>query len=197
MVDEKPELFVDLSDSSGINTSTTSIGHRIEAWVNNSSQSNDLTSYYSSTLDDYRHGSIATQLGPLPMGRNTIRVRAWDSYNNSSFAETYFEVASSGQLAIADVYNYPNPFKNSTFFTFRHNQNGTVRAKIRVYTLAGRAIRTLEEEPPAGSFVRIAWDGRDDDGDLIANGVYLYKVIVGTDDGKYTSEALGKLTIVR
>jgi hypothetical protein len=184
-------------DSSGINTSTTSIGHRIEAWVNNSTQSKDLTENFSGALDDFRRGTATVQLGPLANGRNTVRVRAWDSYNNSAQSETYFEVASSGQLRLFDVLNYPNPFKNETSFTFRHNQNGTVHAKVKVYTLAGRTVRTLETASDGGSFVRIPWDGRDEDGDSMANGVYLYKVIVQTEDGKFTSEALGKLSIVR
>jgi flagellar hook assembly protein FlgD len=46
-------------------------------------------------------------------------------------------------------------------------------------------------------FVRIPWDGRDRDGDEVANGVYLYKVVARTLDGRYTSEALGKLAKVR
>jgi flagellar hook assembly protein FlgD len=137
------------------------------------------------------------QLGPLATGRNTVRVRAWDSYNNSAQTETYFEVASSSQLTIADLFNFPNPFKNETSFTFRHNQTGTVHAKVKVYTLAGRAVRTIETTSDGGSFVRIPWDGRDEDGDPMANGVYLYKVIVRTEDGRFTSEALGKLSIVR
>ncbi len=197
IVDERPMMYVDLMDSSGINTSTTSIGHRIEAWVNSSTQSRDLTENFSGALDDFRRGTAAVQLGPLATGRNTVRVRAWDSYNNSAQTETYFEVASSSQLTIADLFNYPNPFKNETSFTFRHNQTGTVHAKVKVYTLAGRTVRTLETTSDGGSFVRIPWDGRDEDGDPMANGVYLYKVIVRTEDGKFTSEALGKLSIVR
>jgi hypothetical protein len=196
LVGDKPLLYVDLADSSGINTSTTSIGHRIEAWVNNNTQSTDLTPYYASKLDDYRQGSVTFQLPTLPQGRNTLKVRAWDSFNNSASAETDFQVASDDHLAIAEVLNYPNPFRNSTLFTFRQNQTGTVNVTIKVYTLTGRVIRTIEEEAGGSSFVRVPWDGRDDDGDLVANGVYLYKVIARTPDGRFTSEALGKLSII-
>ena len=107
VVDERPMMYIDLMDSSGINTSTTSIGHRIEAWVNSSTQSKDLTENFSGALDDFRRGTAAVQLGPLATGRNTVRVRAWDSYNNSAQTETYFEVASSGQLTIADCSTTP------------------------------------------------------------------------------------------
>jgi hypothetical protein len=107
MVTQTPTLIVDLSDSNGINTSGSSIGHRLEAWVNGSLQSRDLTPYYASKLDDYRQGSIEYPLSDLPLGRNTIRVRAWDSFNNSATTETYFTVASGDGLSLADVFNYP------------------------------------------------------------------------------------------
>ena len=110
VVSEHPTLIVDLRDSSGINTSTAGIGHRIEGWINNSVQSRDLTDSYTSTRDNFREGTVQMQLTGLQFGRNSIRVRAWDSYNNSATAETYFQVASSDQLSIGDLFNYPNPF---------------------------------------------------------------------------------------
>jgi flagellar hook assembly protein FlgD len=46
-------------------------------------------------------------------------------------------------------------------------------------------------------FVKIPWDGRDQDGSPIANGTYLYKIIVRTADGSYSKSVLGKLAIIR
>lgn len=197
VVDEKPTLFVDLADSSGINTSISGVGHRIEAWINNSPDSKDMTDFYTSKIDNFRAGTVAYPLRDLPQGRNLIRVRAWDTYNNASVAETYFEVRSSDQLAVADVMNYPNPFRTSTVFTFRHNQAVPVNATVKVYTVAGRLIQTIEQLGISEPFVKIPWDGRDRDGDELANGVYLYKLIVRTVDGRFTSEVLGKLAIAR
>jgi len=198
LVGENPLLLVDLADSSGINTSTSGVGHRIEAWLNNASQSTDLTNYYTSKLDSYREGTIQYQMQNLPEGKNTIRVRAWDSFDNSGSAETAFDVASSDRLSVTDIFNYPNPFGASgTEFTFRQNQTEPLSVTVKVFTVAGRLIRTLEEYTPGDSFVRIPWDGRDRDGDVIANGVYLYKLIVRTADGRFTSEALSKLSKVQ
>jgi flagellar hook assembly protein FlgD len=197
VVNEHPTLLVDMHDTSGINTSTSGIGHRVEAWLNNSTQSIDLTDHYTSTLDDFRSGTVQMDLGDLPAGRNTIRVRAWDSYNNSTTAETYFEVASSSSLSISDVFNYPNPFAGETMFTFRHNQIGALNVDVKIYTVAGRLIQTLHAISSGELMVSIPWDGRDRDGDKVANGVYLYKVVVRTIDGVYGSEALGKLAVAR
>ncbi len=198
LVDENPLLIVDLSDSSGINTSTSGVGHRIEAWLNNASQSTDLTNYYTSKLDSYREGSIQYPLQNVPEGKNTIRVRAWDSFDNSGSAETAFQVASSDRLTVTDVFNYPNPFGGSgTEFTFRQNQTEPLNVTVKIFTVAGRLIRTLDAYAPGDSFVRVPWDGRDRDGDVIANGVYLYKLIVRTADGRFSSEALSKLSKVQ
>jgi hypothetical protein len=197
VVSEQPMLIVDLHDSSGINTSTTGIGHRIEAWINNSSQSRDLTDFYTSRRDDFRDGAVQMQVTGLQQGRNSIRVRAWDSYNNSAMADTYFEVATDDQLSIMDLFNYPNPFADETQFTFRQNQQGALDVEIKVYTVAGRMIQDLRTTSVGEMMVRVPWDGRDRDGDRVANGVYLYKVLVRTVDGRFASEALGKLAVTR
>jgi hypothetical protein len=197
VVTETPTLLVDLRDSSGVNTSTAGIGHRIEAWINSSTQSKDLTEHYTSTLDDFRAGTVEYPLSGLPSGKNTLRLRAWDSQNNSSVAETYFEVASSENLSINDVFNYPNPFAGETRFTFRQNLSDPLDVEVKVYTLAGRLIQSLHTVTAGEPMVRVPWDGRDRDGDTIANGVYLYKLVVRTTDGRFTSEALGKMTVLR
>jgi hypothetical protein len=58
-------------------------------------------------------------------------------------------------------------------------------------------IQTIETTSPGEPFIQIPWDGRDRDGDTLANGVYLYKVAVRTVDGTYSSEALGKLAVLK
>jgi hypothetical protein len=197
VVNEKPTLFVDLVDSSGINTSTSGIGHRIEAWFNDNAQSKDLTDHYTSKLDNYQAGTVVYPLRDLAHGHNTIRVRAWDTYNNSRAVETNFEVLTSDRLHVVEVMNFPNPFSKATAFTFRHNQAIPVTASVRVYTVAGRLIQTVNMPFANESFVSIPWDGRDADGDVVANGVYLYKLLVRTVDGRFNSEVLGKLAVAK
>ena len=197
LVSHEPLLLVDLVDSSGINTSTSGIGHRIEAWLNGSSQSIDMTDFYTSQLDDFQRGTVQFQMRDLPFGRNSLAVRAWDAYNNASTSQTVFEVTSGDQLTISEVMNYPNPFSRETQFTFKQNQLVPLNIIIRIYTVAGRLIQTLETVSPGEPFIRVPWDGRDRDGDVLANGVYLYKVVVSTVDGAYSSEALGKLSVVK
>lgn len=196
VISPDPLLIVDLSDESGINTSTAGIGHRLEA-VLNGSQAYDLTGSYRGNLDTYQSGQVRHQLSALPEGRHTILVKAWDIHNNSSQAETYFEVRSSSTLSIYNVFNYPNPFSRTTSFTFQRASTDPVDVEIRIYTIAGRVIHSLESSSVVDRFVQIPWDGRDRDGNEIANGVYLYKVIARALDRSSTSEVLGRLSVLR
>ncbi|HZY10013.1 MAG TPA: type IX secretion system sortase PorU [Bacteroidota bacterium] len=197
VVKESPVLLAHLFDVNGINTSGSGIGHRLEAWLDEQRESIDLTDYYKSVIDDYQNGRIEYPLGILSLGPHKLRIRAWDTYNNSSTTETVFDVVTSVGLQLYNIFNYPNPFSSSTFFTFEHNQIVPIDAEIKIYSVAGRLLRSLEERNINNRTVRIEWDGRDDDGDVLANGIYLYKVVVKTEDRRFTDEALGKLSILK
>jgi flagellar hook assembly protein FlgD len=114
--------------------------------------------------------------------------------NNYPGLEKIFEVTD--EVKLLDVYNYPNPFTDNTNFTFQLTQIPD-ELKIKIYTVAGRLIKVIETDGSQlkTNFNTIAWDGRDADGDIIANGVYLYKIIARSDDS--TSEIVQKLAVVR
>ncbi len=196
LVSDQPLLLVDLFDESGINISGGGIGHRIEAWLNDGAEI-DLTDYYTGAVDSYREGTIEYQFENLGAGPQHLLLRAWDVYNNSSTGEVFFDVASGEKLSVQQVYNYPNPFRQETVFTFQHNQNVPIDVSIKVYTVAGRMIAELNEYSVTDRFVRIPWNGIDADGDRIANGVYFYKVVAQTTDGEFASEVIGRMAVLR
>jgi hypothetical protein len=197
VVPEAPLLVVNLNDESGINAAGSSIGHRIEAWLDDQNQSIDLTPYYKSKLDTYQEGTVEYQFGKLSLGSHSLKLRAWDVYNNASSSETIFDVSVSQGLKVSEVFNYPNPFSNQTTFTFNHNQILPVDVRVKIYTIAGHQVNDLIKTNLTDKFVKIDWDGRDKEGDRLANGIYLYKVILKTQDGRFTNETLGKLSILR
>ena len=190
-------LIVDLADSSGINTSTAGVGHKLEATLDGAQRAIDLTDYYRGNLDTYQSGKVSYQFSNLAEGRHTLVVKAWDIFNNASSAETYFEVHPTSQLSIYNVVNFPNPFARSTTFTFQRASTDPIDVEVKIYTVAGRLIQALQVPSVADRFVQIPWDGRDRDGSELANGVYLYRVIAKSFDKTSTSEALGKIAILR
>jgi hypothetical protein len=130
----------------------------------------------------------------LSAGENVIQISAKDiSGNYSDTILLYVNVATDFRLL--DVFNIPNPFTNGTQFTFNlAGPTGPDEVIIKIYTVAGRLIKELPVQGTIG-FNKIPWDGRDNDGDEIGNGVYLYKVIV--KQGSKQVEGLSKLVKMR
>jgi hypothetical protein len=196
LVKANPVLIVQLEDESGINTSTVGVGHRLTATINNPERTIDLVDYYRSNLDTYTSGEVRYPFSSLVDGRYSLNVKAWDIQNNSSEAETFFEVYSAEDMALLNLMNYPNPFSSSTTFTFQRNTVNLIDIEIKIYTIAGRQIATLLVSGIEDRFVHIPWNGKDNDGDEIANGIYFYKVIVKSDGNNQSNETIGKLVVM-
>ncbi|MCE1166325.1 MAG: type IX secretion system sortase PorU, partial [Bacteroidetes bacterium] len=191
-VNQNTKIIADFYDLSGINL-TGAIGHKIEGILNNDENNKfDLTSYYSTTTG-YQNGTLEFPITGLADGNYTFKVKAWDTYNNPGEAIVTFNVKNHQALSVNNVFNYPNPMKDGTAFTFQHNFDVPLTAEIDIYTVAGRKIKVLKRTNIMDKFVSIEWDGKDDDGDYIANGTYIYKVIVKTGDGSFSNVQTGKL----
>ncbi|MBI9072556.1 MAG: type IX secretion system sortase PorU [Melioribacteraceae bacterium] len=199
LVNPNFNLIVNVSDDSGLNTTGTGIGHKLEGILNDDIEKPiDLTNYFVGDKDaDGKSGVINYSFLGLESGEYKIKVKAWDVYNNPGESESYFSVVNETGLAVRNVVNYPNPFSANTVFTFQHNLTIDVDVKIKIYTVAGRLIREIEENNILEKFVKIPWDGRDEDGDNLASGTYLYKLNVKTSDGEYNNNILGKLSVIR
>ena len=193
-------LIAKLSDQTGLNTTGTGIGHKLQAILNDD-QTNaiDLSNSFVGDLNSGgKSGTINYKFTNMTPGDYKITIKAWDVYNNLSTQDASFTVVSADNgIVLRDVVNYPNPFSSSTTFTFQHNISSAINAKIKIYSIAGRLIKQIEATDLMDKFVKIDWDGRDEDGNQIANGVYLYKLIVESVDGLYKDNVLGKLAVVR
>lgn len=197
VVPPNPLLIVRLFDQNGINTSTASIGHRLEAVLHATSQHVDLAEVYRGDQDTYQSGVARYSLQNLPEGRQTMTVRAWDIYNNSSSTDLSFDVRLASDLSMYQVFNFPNPISQSTVFTFQRNSSEPIDVTVKIYTVTGRFVAEVKSVSVLDRFVRIPWDARDRNGDVLANGVYFYKVVTNSLDRQMSREALGKLTVLR
>jgi hypothetical protein len=136
----------------------------------------------------------------LKDGRHELRVSVTQPnlLGGSDSLQQRITVNVLAEAKLLQVLNYPNPFSTETVFTFiLTGRTLPEEVSIRIFTVAGRKIR--EVTVPVGmlqiGFNRIPWDGRDADGDEIANGTYLYQVLMKSA-GKSESE-IGKLAKVR
>lgn len=199
LVSSSPLLIVKLEDETGINTTGLGIGHNIEAVINDDvANALKLNEYFQGDLDQgNKKGEVRYKLSNLSLGRNKLKVTAWDVFNNFNSTETIFEVVGENKLVIKDVFNYPNPMKEHTIFTFQHSYDQPVNVSIKIYSVSGRLVHKIERQNVIEKFVKVPWDGRDQEGDYLGNGVYLYKIIVNSLDNSKSSEASGKLALIK
>lgn len=194
-----PNLIVKAYDEHGINTVGNGIGHDITAVIDqNTSKPIVLNDFYEADTNSYKSGVINYPMAELEEGPHTITVKVWDVYNNDSQETIDFVVANDEELAINHVLNYPNPFTTHTEFFFEHNQNCRyLHTQIEVFTVSGKLVKTIQKLVKTQGFRTegIAWDGRDDFGDKIGRGVYVYRVSVMTEDGE-TVDKFEKLVIL-
>jgi len=92
------------------------------------------------------------------------------------------------QNDLSQVFTYPNPCRVGAGENFIMFANLTREATIKIMTLSGQVIRTLEEKDGNGG---VSWDLRNEDGELVAAGIYVYYVFSNSDSKK------GKFAIVR
>ena len=198
--DETPVMILKVFDENGINTVGNGIGHDITAIVDeNSSEPIVLNDYYSSDLDSYQSGEIRYQLATLEPGSHTIEVKVWDVNNNSSTVKTDFVVHQKQNPILSHVYNYPNPFTTSTEFMFEHNQScNNLDVQIQIFTISGKLVKTISETINTIGFRNegIKWDGRDDYGDNLGRGVYIYRLKIKNQDGQ-SGEKTEKLVLLK
>jgi hypothetical protein len=189
---ETPVLYLKLYDESGINTVGNGIGHDLTAILDEESANPIiLNDYYSSDLNTYQSGQVKYPFSTLEPGQHTITVKAWDVNNNSSDVRISFRVQAAETPLVKRLYNYPNPFSTSTEFMLEHNQSCEVMdVQIQIFTISGRLVKTLQNQVNTQGFTTrgLFWDGRDDFGDKLANGVYIYRLQYQNSEGKRAEE---------
>ncbi|MEJ6583429.1 MAG: type IX secretion system sortase PorU [Crocinitomicaceae bacterium] len=200
ITDETPQLLVKIFDENGINAVGNGVGHDLTAIIDGeTSDPIVLNDYFTSDLDSYQSGEIKYNFSTIEPGSHTLTVKIWDVNNNSSEKTIDFEVREKQELSLEHVLNYPNPFTTSTEFYFEHNQNCTsLDAQIQILTISGKLVRTINQSVHTEGYRSegIHWNGRDDFGDQLAKGVYIYRLSVRTPEGDQ-AEKLEKLVILK
>ncbi len=191
IISKRPEIVITLKDNSPLPLDTTLFTLIYD---------NIPMSYFRDKIDfqytPYPNSEAKLTWKPtLTRGRHTLDVLAKDASGNffdSTYRRTVFFVYDVDDIDV--IYNYPNPFSSETYFTFElRGTNTPDEIKIKIFTVAGRQIRefNIAKSQYSINFNKIFWDGRDEDGDEIANGVYFYKLV--SKYGDKTKEVIKKL----
>ncbi len=147
-------------------------------------------------------------------GEYKLKVQGWDASGNVSGNNDYqrtFQVITTE--AVSNVLNYPNPFSTSTQFVFTITGSVPDFMKIEIRSMSGKVVKEIFKEELG--LLRVGtnrtdyrWNGTDEYGQKLANGVYLYKVVTKNMDGEqhelydngtseYFTKGYGKMVIMR
>ncbi|WP_374442667.1 type IX secretion system sortase PorU [Epilithonimonas sp.] len=195
ITDQNPMLLACVRDNMGINSTGAGIGHDItfilDGDVVNTTSVNDYFSSgdgngCSSELNDYQKGSVTFPFRNLTPGEHQLTFKVWDINNNSTTSTLNFVVKdeSEKKLTVNRLLNWPNPFTNKTYIQFEHNCDDVLDVNVQIYTITGKIVRTLSTSVAAENFLQgfrtprqaIEWDGKDDFGDTVAKGTYIFKI---------------------
>jgi len=143
---------------------------------------------------EYQPGKIKG----LEAGVYTLEVQGRDGSGNLAGTEPYritFEVIT--ESTITNVFPYPNPVTSKTKFVFTLTGSTLPRnMKIQIVSLTGRVVKEImmADLGPlriGNNITEYAWDGTDDYGDRLANGTYLYRVVLDDPSGEFKQRATG------
>lgn len=203
-LNDAASLFAPVEVAESDNSGKTSVHHssdstNIKVYLNkkyipyqNSSPSQNIK---AKGLENYSSDNIELNFSPeLIFGDNRLTIVLTDNAGIRLDSISY-DVTVSNELFVKDFYNYPNPVTRETNFVFNIASGIKPRdCKIKIYTVSGKLIKEIIAPLNVG-YNQIPWDARDSDGDYIANGVYLYKMVV--EDDVKTETAIQKLVVLK
>ena len=166
-------LTLEITEPLGLNL-MSGLQHNIRFWFEHS--------YISYSVDpqlfEYEESCVnasATISLPhnIPLGENILYIEAWDSANNRSQFQININIQLMDIFQAYQVYAVPNPFAETTYFTFWISGSESAQVTINIFNPSGLNVRQLQQNCVTG-FNSIKWDGLSHSGKDIANGAYIY-----------------------
>jgi hypothetical protein len=188
-VDTNNLLTAKISDASGINVSQAGIGHEMILTLNDTMQIT-VNQYFTSD-EDYTKGVIKYPFGQLPAGSYTVKLKVWDTYNNSTEVSLSF-IVENQHLMITRAFNYPNPFTDLTSLYIEHNaENQDLNFQLSVFDVFGKLI--FEKEESCFICDKSIILGMKIEPKNWTNGTYFYKIILRSSTENANTSSTGKM----
>jgi len=200
LVGSDTELLALLYDENGLNISQSSLGHEMTAILDEDTNNPIiLNDYYIANIDDFKNGQIVYPFSELSEGWHTLSLKVWDTHNNSDDKKIEFLVSNSAALAFREVIAYPNPFSEKTTFIIDHNRvDEDLLLNIEIFNQQGKKVRDLNYSlPTSNSRNDISWDGKDNSGNLVSAGIYLFKLKLRSNKDGTASYYSSRIVVIR
>ena len=218
IISSKPHILVTLKDENKYLALNDTSSFNI--FIKYPKQSTEKRLYFSNALQftpaQLPNNSCKIEWKPefAEDGKYKLIVQAADRSKNVSGSVDYniqFEIVN--KQTVTEVLNYPNPFSTSTRFVFTLTGNEIPDMfTIQIMTITGKVVKEITKNELGNihigrNITEYAWDGKDEFGDKLANGVYLYKVITRhnneaveknqTEADSFFKKGFGKMVIIR
>ena len=193
-----PIFIAKLFDENGLNVATDGLGHEMLLTLDDTTKV-IVNQYFTSDLDDYRSGKINYQLKNLTEGEHQLKLKVWDTYNNSSEIPLRFSVVVSKENLLTNVFCYPNPTKDITHFSFEHERVGDdLSVSIEIYDSYGRTIKRINENAYkiTSPYDQILWNISEDSSPIVT-GNYFYRIFVKSLTTNYQATGTGRIVSVK
>lgn len=225
IVSSKPHILIKLKDDSRFMALNDTAGLKVRIKYPGS----------PSVIRDYKLGTDSARFTPstLNNGENTATVDLYPNFvvdgdyelmvtgndrSGNKAGELEYNVGFQviNKPMISNMLNYPNPFTTSTAFVFTLTGSQVPQnIRIQILTVTGKVVReiTKEELGPiriGRNITEYKWDGTDQYGNKLANGIYLYRVITnlngqgleqfkatGDKTDMYFNKGYGKMYLMR
>jgi hypothetical protein len=154
--------------------------------------------FYESSLNNFQNGLLNFPITELAQGNHVLKLKAWDTYGNSSERSISFLVGEANQLIVDSFFNYPNPLNEITTFQFSHNRPGEdLVAQLIIYNSIGELINNISYSVNESLYTvtLTEWDGIVN-GTKLTNGIYFVKLQVRSLTDGAKNEKLTKLIIL-
>ncbi len=191
---------IDIIDKFPINMSGHH-NHDLLFWIND--ERNDaliLNHMFNPTSDTSGTVLLNFEDSKFEDGTHTFNIESWDILNNNTIKKIRVNI-NQNLDEIFNIYNFPNPFSEKTFFTFHMNNPEQINVKITIYSKTGKKISTLTDEindiKSYHVFPESGWNGVDKHNDQLKNGTYFYHLNIKTIDGEILHDKIHKLTILK
>jgi len=176
-VDESPLFVAKISDENGLNLSRAGIGQDMILTLNDT-LSWAINDYFLSNQDDFRSGVIRFPLAQLPAGKYGLRLKIWDTYNNSTEGTLNFTVEKQAAILKRNSV-FPNPFQDQTTIQISPlKEDDDLEIRVQIIDLNGKTVRS--EVFTAYNTNEIwdvmTWDGTNQYHQKVAPGMYLIKL---------------------
>lgn len=218
IVSAKPEISIRLKDDNQTLKLTDTAAFDIQLrWPDGTLHQvvfDGVTAIFTAATGNVNSASALFKPELTQDGTYQLIVQGFDRSGNPAGQYAYrvdFDVINKPM--ISNVLNYPNPFTTQTRFVFTLTGSRIPEYfKIQIMTVSGKIVKEIHKEElgqlhVGHNMTDYAWDGRDQFGDALANGLYLYRVVTRLDNNpieryetsvdKMFEKGFGKMYLMR